>query len=66
MDDSHVCSPDRQTHLLHFEAFLNALATNSFAFNLEKCIYAVPSLEILGHMISATGLAPTAGHAAKI
>jgi hypothetical protein len=66
MDDSHVDSPDRQTHLLHLEAFLNALATNGLAFNLEQCIFAVPSLEILGHMISATGLAPTAGHTAKI
>jgi hypothetical protein len=29
MDDSRVGSPDRQTHLLHLEAFFNALATHS-------------------------------------
>ncbi len=34
--------------------------------NSEKCVFATPSLEILGHMISATGAAPTADHAAKI
>jgi hypothetical protein len=59
-------SPDRQTHLRHLEAFFNALATNGLAINLEKCVIAAPSLEILGHTISATGVAPTADHAAKI
>jgi hypothetical protein len=58
MDDSRVGSPDRQKHLLHLEAFFNALATNGLAINLEKCFFAVPSLEILGHMILATGLDP--------
>ncbi len=61
MDDSRVGSPDRQTHLRHLEAFFNALA-----INLEKCVFAAPSLEILGHRISATGAAPTADHAAEI
>jgi hypothetical protein len=65
MDDSRVGSPDRQTHL-HLKAFFNALGTNGLAINLEKCVFAVPSLEILGHMILATGSAPTAGHTAEI
>ncbi len=34
--------------------------------NLKKWVFSVPTLEILGHMISATGSAPTAGHAAAI
>jgi hypothetical protein len=33
---------------------------------LEKSVFATPSLEILGHKISATGAAPTADHAAEI
>jgi putative transposase len=33
---------------------------------LKKCVFAAPSLEFLGHMISATGGAPTADHTAKI
>jgi hypothetical protein len=49
MDDSHVGSPDRQTHLLHLEAFVNALATNGLAINLEKCIS-----PLLGHQAIAT------------
>jgi hypothetical protein len=36
MDDSRVGSLDRQTHLLHLEAFFNTLATNGLAINLEK------------------------------
>jgi hypothetical protein len=66
MDDSRIGSPDRQTHLHHLEAFFKALAANGLAINLEKCVFATPSLEILGYMISATGAAPTANHAAEI
>jgi hypothetical protein len=66
MDDSHVGSPDRQTHLYHLENFFNALATNGLSINLEKCAFAVPSLEILGHKISVAGAAPTAAHTAEI
>jgi hypothetical protein len=66
MDDSRVGSPDRQTHHRHLEAFFKALAANGLAINLEKCVFATPSLEILGHTILATGAAPTANHAAKI
>jgi hypothetical protein len=43
------------------EAFINSLAANCLASNLEKCIFAVPKLEILGHTISAAGSATTAG-----
>jgi hypothetical protein len=39
MDDSPVGSPDRQTHLLHLEAFFNASATNGLAINLKKCFF---------------------------
>ncbi len=66
MDDSRVGSMDRQTHLHHLEAFISALATNGLAINLEKCVFAASSLEILGYTISAAGAAPTADHAAEI
>ncbi len=66
MDNSRVGSPNRQTHLRHLEAFFTALAANGLAINLEKCVFATPSLKILGHKISATGVAPTADHAAEI
>jgi hypothetical protein len=68
MDNSRVGSPDRQTHLRHLEAFFTALAAKGLAINLEKNVFetpSLPSLKILGHRISATGLAPTADHAAE-
>jgi hypothetical protein len=66
MADSRVGSPDRQTHLLHLEASFNTLAANGLTINLEKCVFVVPTLEILGRRITTTGSAPTAGHAAEI
>jgi cytoskeleton-associated protein 5 len=66
MDDSLVGSLDRQTHLRHLEAFFKALSANGLAINLEKCVFATPPLEILGHKISAMRAAPTADHAAEI
>ncbi len=68
MDDTRVGSPDRQTHLHHMEEFFKAIAANGLAIkkNLEKCLFATPSLKILGHKISATEAAPTADHAAEI
>jgi hypothetical protein len=66
MDDSRVGSPDRQTHIHHLEALFKALAANGLVINLEKFVFATPSLEILGHTILATGVAPMAAHATKI
>jgi hypothetical protein len=66
MDDSRVGSPDRQTQIIHLEAFFSALAANGLAINLEKCVFAVPTLEILGHMISVGGSASTAELTATI
>jgi hypothetical protein len=37
-----------------------------FAISPEKFVFAVPSLKILDHTISVTGLARKAGHAAEI
>ncbi len=68
MDDSSVSALNRQTHLHYLEAgaFFKALPANGLAINLEKCVFATPSLEILGHTISATGAAPAADHATEI
>jgi hypothetical protein len=55
MDDSQVGSSDL-THLIHLEASLSALAASGLAINLEKCVFAVPTLEILSHTISTPAL----------
>ncbi len=66
MDDTRVGSPDRETHLHHLDKLFAALAINGLAINLEKCIFAVPTLEFLGHKISAAGSAPATDHTAEI
>ena len=48
------------------EIFFSVLAANGLAINLEICVFAVPSLEFLGHMVSAEGSAPTAEQTASI
>jgi hypothetical protein len=48
------------------QAFFSALATNGLAINLEKCVFAAPSLEILGHTILAAGSTPMVNHATEI
>ncbi len=58
-------SGQAKPHLHHLEAFFKTLATNGLAINLEKCMFATPSLEILGHTISATGASPTADQAGQ-
>jgi hypothetical protein len=56
MNDSWVGSQDRQTHLVHLEALFAALAAkNGLTINLEKCVFAVPTSEFWGHMISKAG-----------
>jgi hypothetical protein len=66
MDDTRVGSPDRETHLHHLNKLFTALAVNGLANNLEKCVFAVPTLELLGHRISAAGSAPATDHTAEM
>jgi hypothetical protein len=48
------------------EAFFAALAANGLANNLDKCVFAVLTLEFLGHNILAAGSTPVADHATAI
>jgi hypothetical protein len=66
MDNSQVGSLDREMHLRHLEAFFAALAVNGLTINLNKCVFAIPSLEFLGHNTSAAGSTPADDHSAKI
>ncbi len=46
--------------------FFAALAASGLAINLEKCVFTVPTLELLGHTISAAFSSPKAQHTAVI
>jgi hypothetical protein len=51
LDDQHVASRKMEQHAADLRAVLQCLADNSLAINLEKCEFAVPELDFLGHRL---------------
>jgi hypothetical protein len=49
-------------HLDHLDKFFSMLAVNSLAINLTKCMFMVPDLEILGHILKKLGTTPNHQH----
>ena len=58
LDDDGVFSKSKEEHWTHLRALFAILVANGLALNLEKCVFAVPELDFLGHRISAAGVAP--------
>jgi hypothetical protein len=58
LDHDGVFSKSPEQHWTHLRTLFAILAANSLALNLEKCVFAVPELDFLGHRISAAGVAP--------
>ncbi|KAL5557203.1 hypothetical protein UlMin_039439 [Ulmus minor] len=56
-DDILVYSKDLKEHQVHLELVLNTLLQESLFSNQKKCVFAQPSLDYLGHIISAEGMA---------
>ncbi|KAL0399243.1 UNVERIFIED_CONTAM: Retrovirus-related Pol polyprotein from transposon.6 [Sesamum radiatum] len=56
-DDILIYSTSWDTHLLHLTQVLQVLATNSLFAKLAKCTFGVSSIDYLGHVISANGVA---------
>ncbi|KAL5582270.1 hypothetical protein UlMin_014712 [Ulmus minor] len=56
-DDILVYSKDLQEHQVHLEIVLTTLMQESLIANQKKCVFAQPSLDYLGHIISAEGVA---------
>lgn len=57
MDDILVYSPDLDSHVHHMELVLQLLQQHQLYAKLSKCSFAATSLEYLGHIISAEGVA---------
>jgi len=66
LDDLLVASRSDEEHLDHLRQIFEILAANGLAINVEKCVFAAASLEVLGHAVTATGVAPLPGHVAAI
>jgi cleavage and polyadenylation specificity factor subunit 1 len=58
LGDDGVFSKSKEEHWTHLRTLFAILAANGLALNLEKCVFAVPELDFLGHRISAAGVAP--------
>ncbi len=58
LDDDGVFSKSKEEHWIHLRTLFSILAANGLALNLEKCVFAVPELDFLGHRITAAGVAP--------
>jgi hypothetical protein len=62
LDDILVFSHSRAEHLGHLETVLATLAANGLRINPTKCHFAQPQVEFLGHLVTATGIAPLTSH----
>jgi hypothetical protein len=50
-----------EQHVTDLRALFQRLANISLAINLDKCEFAVPELDFLGHCLSAAGVTPLSG-----
>ncbi len=57
LDDDGVFSKSKEQHWTHLRTLFTILTANGLALNLEKCVFAVSELDILGHRISAASVA---------
>ncbi|XP_058733853.1 uncharacterized protein LOC131605523 [Vicia villosa] len=57
-DDILIYSNSYSDHLLHLTLILDLLASNKFVAKLSKCVFAVPKVDYLGHVISLSGVTP--------
>ena len=56
-DDILIYSPTIEEHLKHLKLAFELLKANQLYVKLSKCNFCQPSLEYLGHIVSAEGVA---------
>jgi len=57
-----VFSHSRAENIGHLETVLATLAAKGLHVNPAKCHFAQPRVEFLGHLVTATGIAPLTSH----
>jgi len=62
LDDILVASSSHEEHLLHLRQVFSTLQAAGLRINPEKCVFAQPTVEFLGHKVTATGVAPLSKH----
>lgn len=58
VDDILISSQDDQQHRQHIRAVLLCLQNNNLTLNLKKCQWFKSEVDVLGHVISASGINP--------
>jgi hypothetical protein len=66
LDDHLIASRTLEEHLLHLQQFFQVLQENGLTINPAKCVFAVPSLKFLGHMVDEAGITPLPKHVAAV
>jgi transposase InsO family protein len=61
LDDVLIASPSLQQHKEDVRDVFSRLESAGLVLNGEKCVFAVPALDFLGHHVTAAGITPLAG-----
>ncbi len=57
-DDLEVASKDDIQHRLHLRQVFLRLRQHGLVINAEKCVFSAPSIDFLGHRVTAGGVTP--------
>ena len=66
LDDISVFSNSLESHQLHLRRVLDLCRLFGLTIILEKCVFAAPQVEYLGHLVSSSGSAPLHKHLSAI
>ena len=68
LDDLFIAIPDMETHLQHLQQVFQLLSDHGIMglINAQKSEFTVPSLDFLGHRVSATGITPLSSNVLAI
>jgi len=59
IDDVVIFSPSLEQHLIDLEAVFKVILDNGLKINLEKCQFFKESVEVLGYLLTTSGVKPT-------
>ena len=66
LDDCLVASKNMSEHLVHLQQVMDRLQAAGLRVNFKKCLFAVPSLQFLGHTVNESGMSPVKDNVAAV
>jgi hypothetical protein len=66
LDDIFIASPSMKQHQQDVEEVFQRLQAVGLVINFEKCTFAIPEVDFLGHRVFASGFAPLPSKVAAI